>query len=223
MPACLGLMARKTPFHLVVLDIEDGLDLIADYLEREELFVELSPGAPGEPVPGPEEYAKVPYPVLSRAGLGRAFGEIPGKSERELFETLSREPSGPKLYPCEPADMSGFIASRLVPRPDEGLLIYGPKRVPRVSQGLAEALRPWGDAGFWAELAEGELRVSRWVQDRLDSAILAHIDSQDRFVLHQGWNFLQPLGPIKPQRLTLEEPPKSMKPGIYRGPKTPQK
>ena len=38
-------------------------------------------------------------------------------------------------------------------------------------------------------------------------------------VILPGWDFLRPLGPVRPQRNTREEPPKTMEPGAYKFPR----
>lgn len=195
LPACLGLMSRKTSFHLVGLEVGSGLDLIADYLEREPLYSEE-----GGLQPGPEEYGQSPYPILSRTGLDPS----PAPETSDLFLGLSREPAGPKVSACERPLMADAVASRLPARPGEGLLVFD--RGAPDAAAMRKVLAPWGDAGFWAEFS-GELRVHRMVGTELKSAVLARAEGE-RFVLLKGWNFLQPLGPVKPQRVTIEEPPR---------------
>ena len=77
---------------------------------------------------------------------------------------------------------------------------------------MSEALTPWGDAGFWVELEENELKVYRLIKGKLESAFLGRADGEHLLLL-KGWNFLQPLGPVRAQRVTIEEPPRTKGPG----------
>lgn len=226
LPACLGLMTRKTPFHLVELGAGTGLRLIADYLEREALYSEE-----GDILPGPEQYHDLPYPILSRTGIDSS----PADASDQLFLKLSREPSGPKLYRGEPVDMPRLLSSLRPQKNDEGILVFNfslthkfnDKQYEEFKEGMRKTLESWGDVGFWAELEfprgrreePRQLRVHRVLGGELKSAALAKIDPKtDRFVLLKGWNFLQPTVPVRAPRFTFEEPPKQMEPGLYRGP-----
>lgn len=181
LPACLGFMTRKTPFHLVELDCGDGLNLIADYLERPPLYSE-----DGALLPGPEGYRDCPYPVLSRTGLGP--GLKPAASD--LFKPL-----GVRFLACAREEMLKNLPKIGA---DEGLLIYS-HHFPATASVLVPEL------GFWVDVKDDELSVSRLVEGALQTRVLA----RGRTVL-KGWNFLQPLGPVRRPKLTLEEPPKKM-------------
>lgn len=225
-PACLGLMTRKTPFHLVELGAGTGLRLIADYLKREILYSEE-----GETLPGPDQYNDLPYPILSRTGIDSArLG-----CADPLFIKLSQEPSGPKLHHGEPTDMPRMVSSLRPQRNDEGIFIFNFSLTHKLNdeqyedfkEGMRQTLKPWGDAGFWAELElprgcgeePRQLLVHRVIGGELESAALARIDPRtDRFILLKGWNFLQPTVPVRAPRFTFEEPPKQMEPGVYKGP-----
>lgn len=186
-PACLGFMTRKTPFHLVALGAADGMGLIADYLERPPLYSES-----GELLPGPEGYRDCPYPILSRTGLDPA----PKPAASELFKALDV-----RFIACAREDMPKLIPK---PAPDEGLLVF--------SRGCADLrvdLAP--DLGFWVDMEGDELRVYRRIEGSLQNRLLAKGN-----VLLKGWNFLQPLGPVRRPRITIEEAPKTLEPGTYR-------
>ena len=205
LPACLGLMTRGAAFHLVEWGARNGLSLIADYLDRPRL---VSPA--GEVLPGPEEYPRNPYPVLSRTGLGPEAGPPP--EEPALWLQLAREASGPRLERLSWADSERLLAERWTPGEAEGLVVFSP--LAGVPAGLAAILEPWGDLGFWVEWRLGpggtaELAVHRFVEGELRTAVLGRAEAVGLTVL-PGWNFLnRPFGPAS--RHTIEEPPRKMK------------
>lgn len=225
LPACLGLKSRGASFHLMQFGAEGGIDLIADYLERPPL---VSPKA--EPLPGPEGYRDSPYPVLSRTGL--IDGPLPARGplspEGELFAALRREPSGPRLFSCPLMEMPSSAAGRLSPRSHEGVLAFNCAFTELLDDacyaefrsGVASWLAQWGELGFWAELERPrvrtgkeksfrELTVHRMTGAELQSAVLGRVGLEaGPFEVGQGWNFLQPLTPVQPQRITIEEPPR---------------
>jgi len=86
-PACLAFMTRNSPFHLLVMGPGDGQILIADYLKRRNLYSE-----DGKSLPGPEQYQKSPFPILSRTGLGPILRD--SSQAGDLFAALSQESSG---------------------------------------------------------------------------------------------------------------------------------
>jgi hypothetical protein len=190
LPAAYGLGTRATPFHLVVIGGEPDA-LIADYLDRPELVSEE-----GESLPGPEEFRKSPFPVLSRTGY---FEKVPAAAG--LLESLMKEPAGPKLLKWE-----GRIAA---PKAGdfEGLLVVTYGDAP---EGMSELLKPWEDRAFWVAVRD-QLDVRRLVDGKIESKTLARIEA--KIVVFKGWNFLQPLAPVKRAPFTFEEPPKK----FYRG------
>lgn len=199
-------MTRGAAFHLVEWGARRGEGLIADYLERPRL---VSPS--GELLPGPEEFPRSPYPVLSRTGLGPEAGPPPG--EPPLWGQLAREASGPNLERLPWEGCVRALASRWSPGEAEGLVVFsGHSGVPA---GLAEILKPWDDLGFWVEWRPGpqgvpELCVHRFVEGELRSAVLGRAAEGGLTVL-PGWNFLQPTRPVRRPRHTIEEPPRKMK------------
>lgn len=192
LPACLGLNSRGTPFHLVQLG-GDPLGLIADCDERPAL---RSPE--GEELPGPPDFAKTPYPILSRLGLAPAWQEPGG-----LFAELKRSPGGPRLKAC-PWTAAAAEAAAVPPAPFEGLLVFS-WDAPE-PPGMRELLAPWEDRGFWVILEGETLSVARVIEGKLARVELARASEQ--LVVLKGWNFLQPLAPVQRPRLTTEEPPK---------------
>ncbi len=152
-----------------------------------------------------------------------------------LFVRLARERTGPRLFPRDFKDMPAFIAENVKPREDEGLLVYSSQATDflddgayaGLAAGLAKALAPWGDRAFWVELELPrdkssefhQLRAHRVKDGRLVSATLATTAAHPSNVrLKGGWDFLAPFGPVRPPKVTLEEPPKRLSPGIYKFP-----
>ncbi len=206
LPACLGLMTRGAAFHLVEWGARRGLSLIADYLDRPRL---VSPA--GEVLPGPEEFPRNPYPVLSRTGLGPEAGPPP--EQPVLWGQLAREAAGPRLERISWADSERRLAERWAPGEAEGLVVFGV--MTGVPSRLADILKLWGDLGFWVEWRPGpdggpELAVHRFVEGGLRTAVLAR-PAEGGLTVLPGWNFLQPTLPVRRPRHTIEEPPRKMK------------
>jgi hypothetical protein len=251
--ACVGFCLRRTPFHLVDMGTSGGLNLIGDYLPRKFVLKKED----GGPAPEPEHWKDAPYPVLSRLGLDAAPRILSNREDRlwlkacirsddaerqarfdqtvELFLKLSLELAGPKLERCDFASMPEFIASKVRPHPEEGLLLFNSQATDFLSNtdyeqfknGVAKTLRPWGDRGFWAELElpreqdSGfyQLTVHRLKNGKLESKVLATMAPHPKEVrLKSGWDFLAPLKPPRPPRNTREEPPKNLQPGRYKFP-----
>lgn len=220
LPACLGLKSRGTPFHLVEFSAGDGLDLIADCLSERRPLLTLS----GEVLPHPAGYADSPYPILSRTG----FVECRAPSSDPMYQALSREASGPRLHECAIAGMPARAAEFLPSRPEQGLLAYNFGLTESLNEtdyaafreGVAAWLKGWGDVGFWAELGlprgvqngELELRVHRWLEGEFRVRVLGRLKEGEGFLVLEGWEFLKPLSPVRPQRVTIEEPPKLLRP-----------
>lgn len=201
LPASLAFMTRGAAFHLVEWGARDGLSLIADYLERPGL---RSPE--GLILPGPEEYRRSPFPVLSRTGLGPEACAPP--EEPALWRQLSREPSGPRLERLSWERAEEVLRSRWTPGEAEGLLVFGLGSPPPAA--LRDILGPWGDLGFWVEWRRPDLAAHRVVDGVLRSAVLA-CAAEGFLTVLPGWNFLQPTLPVKAPRHTIEEPPRGGK------------
>ncbi|MGQ0572465.1 MAG: hypothetical protein ACT4P5_23400, partial [Armatimonadota bacterium] len=58
------------------------------------------------------------------------------------------------------------------------------------------------------------------LQARVLATMTAH---PDEVRLLPGWEFLAPLGPVQPPRITIEEPPKHLEPGVFKFPMPPDK
>ncbi|MBI4423618.1 MAG: DUF2332 family protein [Elusimicrobia bacterium] len=252
LPAAVAFLTRGTPFHLVDLGASAGLTLIGDYLPRECSLL----AADGTPAGEPERLRDCPFPVLSRAGLDarpRRLAEPedrlwlkaciwPDHAERharfdraaELFLKLEKDQNGPRLHEADFSAMPDWIAGRLRPHPDEGLLAFNAQATDfldaaaygRLAEGLARVLEPWGDRALWVELElprgggeRHELRVRRWIGGRFESRVLAETSAHPRELrLRPGWDFLRPLAPPSPPRNTREEPARVLPPGTYRFP-----
>lgn len=253
LPACAAFLPRGTPFHLVELGASAGLLLVGDYLPR-STTLSTSEGLPAEE---PPRWRDSPYPVLSRHGLDarpRRVGEPsdllwlkacvwPHDLERlerldhaaALFAALERESNGPRLHELGFLAMPGWVESSVRPHPEEGLLVFNAQAADFLTaaeyealrEGLAAALKPWGDRGLWVELelprgadGEHELRAHRWVGKRFESRLLGRADGHARALkVEPGWEFLDPLEPVTPARNTREEPPRApLQPGLYRFP-----
>lgn len=253
LPACMGLVTRGTAFHLVELGTSAGLLLVGDYLPRTVPLLL----ADGNPAAEPEHWKDSPYPVLSRSGLDARPRRVEAPEDRlwlkacvwphdldrlarfeqaaDLFACLARERSGPRLHEAPFAQAPDWLRSRLEPHPEEGLLVFNSQAADflaepeyrELEKGLAEALKPWGDRAFWAELeyprgprddqAPHELRVHRWLEERFETRVLGRTDAHVRGLrLEPGWDFLRPLAPLEPPRITREEPPRTLQPGRYR-------
>lgn len=252
LPACMGFLTRSTPFHLVELGASAGLVLVGDYLPRTTPLL-LSDGSSAAE---PERYRDSPYPVLSRSGLDTRPRRLEEREDRlwleaclwphdldrlsrlrtaaDLFVSLARERSGPRLFEETFARAADWVRRRVPPHPEEGLLVFNAQAADFLSdaehadlaRGLAEALEPWGDRAFWVEFeyprgagrdAPHELRVHRWLEGRFESKVLARVDEKAKSLrLEPGWDFLRPLAPLAPPRNTREEPPKQLEPGLFR-------
>lgn len=161
-----------------------------------------------------------------------------GRLERAaaLLGALSRETAGPRLHEAAFDAMPGWIASSVAPHPEEGLLVFNAQAADfltdsgyaALEEGLARVLKPWGDRGLWIELelprghgaaGEHELKAHRWIQGRFESRVLARTDAHARALrLERGWDFLRPLQPVAPPRITREEPVKQLEAGRVRFP-----
>ena len=252
LPACAAFLPRGLPFHLVELGASAGLVLVGDYLPRSTALA----AADGAGAEEPPRWRESPYPVLSRRGLDARPRRVadaadilwlkacvwPHDLERlerleraaALFAALEREAGGPRLHALDFSAMPAWVASEIKPHPEEGLLVFNAQAADfltaasyeTLKEGLAEALRPWGDRGFWIELelprggdGEHELRAHRWMGARFESRLLGRADSHAKTLrIEAGWDFLRPLGPITSPRNTREEPPKQLHPGLYRFP-----
>ncbi|MBI4347097.1 MAG: DUF2332 family protein [Elusimicrobia bacterium] len=151
-----------------------------------------------------------------------------------LFASLAREKTGPRLHERSFAGMPAWLAENLRPHAEEGLLVFNAQAADFLPQagydalkdGVAKALEPWGDRGLWVELEyprsggdEHELRAHRWVRGAFETRSLARGDGRAGGLrVLPGWDFLAPLSPIHPPRITREEPPKQLQPGRYRFP-----
>ncbi|MBI5203200.1 MAG: DUF2332 family protein [Elusimicrobia bacterium] len=151
-----------------------------------------------------------------------------------LFAALEKEPSGPRLREASFAEMPAWIQANLKPHPEEGLLVLNAQAADFLSaaeyealkDGLGAALKSWGERGLWIELelprgsdGEHELRAHRWIGPRFESRLLGRADSHAKTLrVEPGWDFLRPLGPVTGPRITREEPPKQLQPGLYRFP-----
>ena len=157
----------------------------------------------------------------------------PFDAAAELFLRLEKSPGGPRLERCAYAAMPEFIRSRFKPHAEEGLLVYNSQATDfladreyrSLEKGLARVLKPWGDRGFWAELELPrdrtsklhQLRVHRWTEGGFESRVLAALTERPgEIVIEEGWGFVRPLEPRRAPRVTIEEPPKRMEPGIYK-------
>lgn len=254
--ACGAFRTRDTPFHLADLGTSGGLNLVGDYLPR-SWTLEATDGAAGVEPPG---WKDRPFPVLSRQGLDgrpRRLSEpadrlwlkacIPAdasgaharfEAATGMFLALERETAGPRLLECDFPDMPRLVARRLRPHPDEGLLFYSSQATDFLTdaqyralrEGVAEALLPWEDRGFWAEfelprdgsVESHRLTVHRLIDGRLEGRVLAEAAGPDRIRLLPGWESLKPLKPVLPQRNTREESPVQLEPGLVRFPFSPR-
>lgn len=151
----------------------------------------------------------------------------------QLFLKLSLDLSGPKIQRCDFIDMPEFVASNIRPHPEEGLLLFNSQATDfltgaeyrKFREGITKTLDPWGDRGYWAELEfpRGQssgfyhLTAHRLKDGRLESRTLATMAPHPKEVrLKSGWDFLAPLEPQRPPRITREEPPKNLQPGRYK-------
>lgn len=255
--ACVGFLTRGTPFHLVDMGTSAGLNLIGDYLERPWTLMR----ADGEPAEEPEHWRDMPYPVLTRLGLDArpialeeaeerlwlkacVWPDDPARLERfaraaDLFVKLARDASGPRLEMCAFEEMPRRASQRIKPHPEEGILFFNSQasdfltgdEYQALTAAVAEALAPWEDRGFWAELelprgdrkAFHELRVHRLIEGRLESRVLAMMTAHPSEVrLLPGWDFLRPLKPLQRPRFTVEDPVKTLEPGLYKFPPAPK-
>lgn len=160
----------------------------------------------------------------------------------KLFRALIREEHGPKLLKIPFAKAAEYIGDRFKPHEDEGLLVYNSQATDFINEeeydnvrdGLAKALAPWRDRAFWTEFerprehrgvssggkrALHELRVHRVMDGKLETRVLAkHTGRPLELQLLPGWGFLKPLYPVRPPRITREETPKQLQPGIQKRP-----
>lgn len=159
-----------------------------------------------------------------------------------LFVSLKKEATGPRLHPVPFKQAANFIAKTIKPHPDEGLLIYNSQATDflndddykHLRDDLTAILAPWQDRAFWAEFerprehrgalggsraALHELRVHRLINGQLETRVLAkHTGRPLELQLIEGWGFLKPLFPVQPPRITREEHPKQLQPGIQKRP-----
>lgn len=151
-----------------------------------------------------------------------------------LFARLSLEKAGPRLHERTFAQMPAWLAESLRVHPEEGILVFNAQAADflpgaeyaELKEGIAAAIEPWGDRGLWVELEfpraggeEHELRAHRWVGKRFETRVLARGDSRAGGLrILPGWDFLAPLAPPVPPRITREEPPKQLQPGLQRFP-----
>lgn len=153
----------------------------------------------------------------------------------ELFLQLSKDSGGPKLFGCAFAEMPAWVAAHIPPHPEEGLLLYNSQAADFLTDaeyagfkaGILETLRPWGERGLWVELemprgvkdAFHELRAHRMRDGKLETGVLGTATAHPKeFRLQSGgWDILVPRRVVQP-RITIEESPKEMKPGLYKFP-----
>ena len=171
-----------------------------------------------------------------KASIWPDHGERMERFERaaDLFVRLSKEKGGPRVYECDFAKMGEWVLKNVKPHPEEGLLLYNSQATDFLSDaqyaafraGVLKALEPWGERGLWVEMemprgqkdAFHELTAHRLKDGKPVSHVLATLTAHPREVrLRGGWDFLMPSAPVKP-RFTIEEPPKEMKPGLYKFP-----
>ena len=251
--AASAFIPRAAPFHLVDLGASGGLSLIGDYLPRRCEIQDEDGRSSLEPT----GWRQTPFPVLTRLGLDAEPRRLSDRLDRlwlkaciwagdaerharfdeaaQLFVKLSLDLSGPKLERCIFTDMPAFVSFKIRPHAEEGLLLFnsqasdflGDEDYRRFSEGVARALEPWGDRGFWVELelprGKGagfhQLTAHRLVKGKLISKVLASCKAHPSSIrLKPGWDFLAPLAPVRGPRITREESPKRLEPGRFKFP-----
>lgn len=222
--AAVAFHARGMPFHLVELGASGGLNLIGDHLPHDCAFVSEG-GGPAGPPAGWESLSPA---VLSRTGLDLRPRRLSNPADRlwlkscvwaddtarlerlertvGLYLRLEKEARGPRLERRSFLEAPGWLEEKRPARPGEGLLVFNSiatvymadEEYSALRRGMARALAPWGDRGFWVEFErprgrEGplELAVHRVLGGELRTKVLASGPPRPKVMrLKPGWEFL---------------------------------
>jgi hypothetical protein len=201
--AAAAFGARALPFNLVELGASAGLNLVGDWLEHRCHFT-AGNGVPATP---PAGWNRRPHRVLARAGLDLEPRRLAdphdrlwlkacvwaddlarlGRLEEAIKAFLKRERTI-RLEQCAFDEAPAWLAAHCPPRERQGLLVFNSiatvylddAAYARLQAGMAQALAPWGDRGFWAEYerprgGDGplELRIHRPAAGALRTRVLA--------------------------------------------------
>jgi hypothetical protein len=201
--AAAAFGARALPFNLVELGASAGLNLVGDWLEHRCHFT-AGNGVPATP---PAGWNRRPHRVLARAGLDLEPRRLAdphdrlwlkacvwaddlarlGRLEEAIKAFLKRERTI-RLEQCTFEEAPAWLSAHCPPRERQGLLVFNSiatvylddAAYARLQAGMAQALAPWGDRGFWAEYerprgGDGplELRIHRPAGGALRTRLLA--------------------------------------------------
>jgi len=201
--AAAAFGARALPFNLVELGASAGLNLVGDWLEHRCHFT-AGNGVPATP---PAGWNRRPHRVLARAGLDLEPRRLAdphdrlwlkacvwtddlarlGRLEEAIKAFLKRERTI-RLEQCAFEEAPAWLSAHCPPRERQGLLVFNSiatvylddAAYARLQAGMAQALAPWGDRGFWAEYerprgGDGplELRIHRPAGGALRTRVLA--------------------------------------------------
>jgi hypothetical protein len=221
--AAAAFGARSLPFHFVEMGSSAGLNLVGDHLAHECEFVG-GDGVPREPPPG---WDRRPQAIRSRTGLDIRPRDLRNAGDRlwlkacvwadhldrlarldeavAVFLALQGTPGAPRLAECDFEHSPGWLLENRPARPDEGLLVFNSIGTIYLSAadyaglraGMAEALAPWGDRGFWVEYERArsstgplQLAVHRVIDGKLRTRVLGSGEPRPRRMsLEDGWDF----------------------------------
>ncbi len=196
-PAAMYFHRRKLSYYLVELNAGGGLNLAADHLVAPQgfdaTFIAARIGLDPRPLQLDDmtdrrwmTAAIFPENLPAIGVLDKAIDAV-GAACREDATFI-------QLAPC-PVDKAARFIAKSIPHDDAGvgLLIYNMGVTARMadadyaafSQGIAEALAPWGDRGLWVEVehVRGELYsftyqllLQRLVDGALRQTVMASVD-----------------------------------------------
>jgi hypothetical protein len=224
--AAAAFRSRGIPFHFVEIGASAGLNLIGDHVPHDCRFL----GKDDQPVDPPVAWNGMPHAAVSRDGLDLFPRHLSNPEDRlwlkacvwaedtarlarldravDAFLKLEGVEGGPRLTRCPFSQAPVWIMENLTPRAGEGLLVFnsiatvylGHEEYWALQDGMARALQPWKDRGFWVEYerprgAENsplEIKVHRAVDGRLQTRVLGSGGPRpDLITLRSGWDFLK--------------------------------